>query len=178
VAFTLTYTYSYDDFAALIRAKRSLGPTGRFGPVTPYIAVSAIYLVLVVASFLWDSVPVTELLEGTTLLIILAGVPFVMFLVWLIDFVFLHVVYRIVFRRYAIAGKEITITLDSAGVKWTADGLTGQSLWSNVKRYVETEGYLYLFFSKIEALPLPRRAVKSDQEFKALAAFVREHVNG
>jgi hypothetical protein len=44
--FSLTYTYDYSDFVALVRAKRSLGPLGKLGSVTPYLVVTALYLAL------------------------------------------------------------------------------------------------------------------------------------
>jgi hypothetical protein len=178
VAFSLTYTYGYDDFVALVRAKRTLGPMGRFGWVSPYVVVSALYVVLVAAGFAWDGVPVSRLLEGQNLLMLLAGMLVVIAIVAAIDFVFLYWLYRLVFRRYALANREITITLEDDRIKWSSGAFAGECAWSGIKRMVETKDRLFLFISKVEAIVLPRRAVASDAEFRSIAAYVGRHVNG
>jgi hypothetical protein len=177
VAHSLTYIYGYDDFAALIRAKRSIGPMGKLGPITPYLAVSALYLVLIVSSLAWDNISPAEMLKAQTLLLILAGIPVVMVLVAVINLVFMRLVYRLIFQRFALADKEITVILDESGIKWSGDGFAGQCIWSKVKRVVENDERLFLFISKVEGLVLPRRAAASDRAFRELAAYVREHAN-
>lgn len=177
MSYTLAYTYSYEDFVALVRAKRSLGPIGRLGPAAPYLVVGALYAMTFILMRVWSGDSLADLLEIDTLAALLIGVPVVIVLVWLVNVAFLGLVYRPVFKRFAIANKEIAVTLDDAGAKWTAGGLIGQCSWSSVERSVETDDYVFLFFSKVEGLPLPRRAMKSEREFRALAKYVRDHVN-
>lgn len=178
MAFTLSYTYGYDDFAALVVAKRSLGLMGVLGRATPYVLVSLLYLVFMIGSLAFDGVPLTEMLSAPTIFYILVGVLLVVLCVAIINAFFARLALRPVFRRYALANKEIAITLEESGLKWTGGGFTGGCPWDNVKWVVETKERLFLFISKVEALVLPRRAVSSEQDFEAVAAFVREHANG
>jgi YcxB-like protein len=178
VVFSLTYTYDYGDFVALVRAKRSLGRLGRFGVVTHFLVVGALYLALAAAGFAWDGVPLATLIERENLLMLLAGLLVAIVIVAVIDFVFLHWLYRLVFRRFALANREMTVTLDDDRIAWAATGFAGECAWSSVKWMVETKDRLFLFISKVEAIVLPRRATASDTEFQSMAAFVRKHVNG
>jgi hypothetical protein len=95
-----------------------------------------------------------------------------------INFVFLHGLYRFVFRRFALANRQISIVLEDDRIRWASAGFVGECPWSNVKQMVETRDHLFLFISKIEAVVLPRRAVASDREFHDVADFVGKHVNG
>ena len=178
MAYTLTFDYGYDDFAALIKAKRSLGLMGALGPATPYIVVSALYLLFMVASLAYDGMPFAEMLRAPAVFYILVGIPLVIALVAIINFLFARLAFRPVFKRFALADKEVTISLDETGVTWTGGGLSGACPWANVKWIVETKDRLFLFISKVEAVVLPRRAVSSDREFQALAAYAREHIHG
>lgn len=177
MAYSLTHAYGYDDFAALIRAKRSIGLMGKLGPATPYVVVSALYLVLIVSSLAWDGLAPAEMIQGQMPLMILAGIPLVIVLVAAIDFIFMRLIYRLVFQRFALADKEITVTLNDSGIKWSGGGLAGECGWFNVKRVVETKECLFLFISKVEGLVMPRRAVASERAFQELATYVREHAN-
>jgi len=178
VAFTLTYTYGYDDFAALIVAKRSLGLMGVLGPATPYVFVGFLYLAFLIGSLAFDGVPLADMLRGPAVVSILAGLLTVMVLTALINLFFTRLALRPVFKRFAAADKEIIITLDEDGIKWSGAGSMGGHPWGNVKWIVETKQRVFLFISKVEAIVLPRRAVSSDGEFEALTTFVREHTNG
>ena len=178
MAFCVTYTNGFDDYAALIRAKRSIGPLGTFGPVTPYLVVSALYLALVLLGLLWDGASLGELLNRETVTIVLAGIPIVVLFVAAIDFLFMRVVYRWVFRRFALANAKIMVRLDEDGIHWSGNDFAGRCAWSKVSQVVETKDRLFLFISKIEAVILPARALASDAAFQDLAAYAREHAHG
>src|SRR3990172_1052901 len=177
MAYVLTYTNGFGDYVAMIRAKRSIGPMGAFGPFTPYIVVSLIYLVITVLGQVWDGVPLSALLEPQSLLIILAGVPLVMIFVALIDLLFTQGLYRLVFKRFVLANAELTVRLDDSGIQWSGNDFAGSCQWSKVERVVETKDRIFLFVSKIEGLILPRRALASDQAFDGLKAYVRSHLH-
>ena len=106
MAFTLTYTYGYDDFAALVVAKRSLGLMGVLGPATPYVLVSLLYLVFIVGSLAFDGVPLAEMLRTPTVIYILAGVLIVMVCVAIINVIFTRFALRPVFNRFALATRR------------------------------------------------------------------------
>jgi len=174
MAYVLTYINSFDDYVAMIQAKRLSGRAGFYGP---YIAMTLFFLAFVVLGHIWDGGSIVSLFNAETMLLILAGMLAVIVLVALINYIFLRGIYRLVFRRFALSGKELTIKLDDEGLHWQGNGFSGACHWSKVQRVVETKDRLFLFISKAEGLLVPRRAVKSDQEFGERVAHVRSHVH-
>jgi hypothetical protein len=127
--------------------------------------VSALFLVFVALGYTWDGVPVSRLFEGENLLLLLSGVLVVIVMIAVIDFVFLHGLYRLVFRRFALANRELTVTLQNDCIKWASAGFGGECAWRNVKWLIETKDRLFLFISKVEAIVCPREPLRRIRNF-------------
>ncbi|MEG6508427.1 YcxB family protein [Methyloligella sp. 2.7D] len=175
MAYTIHYTYGYDDFAGQIAAKRS---RSLFGQATPYIVVTGLYLLLM-ALQLWQSgIGAAELTTLEVIGPVLGGIPIIVMIVAVIDFMFFRLIYRLVFRRYALADTPMTVGLDDEGITWRSAEFSGQCIWAKVTGLVQTKQSLFVFLNRAEAIALPRRAMASDQEFDAIAAFAKKRIQG
>jgi len=82
----------------------------------------------------------------------------------------------LIYRRNAIAEREVTLEFDGAGVQGGTAGLFSRIGWSAVRRVIETPRHLFIAISRREALIVPRRAFRHDDEYRTLAGFVRARI--
>ncbi len=160
------YRLEFADYLALGRARERLGPLRGWGRVLRY----PVWIALFLATLWWMDgfgAPLSVYLSWPVLKWLLA-IPVMIFL---IDLIFRQVVYRWVFSRYAVAGKEAVVTLDEAGIAWTLGPVTGSAPWSSIVASVATPEHVFLFLSRIEAITLPRRGLQ-EGDFAALPDVV------
>ena len=91
----------------------------------------------------------------------------------LINFLFESVIYRLIFRRYALANADLSITVDDDGIRWSAKGVAGNLGWALMKRVYLGKDHVFVFISKIEGLGFPRRGLPTGVAFDELVNFLR-----
>ena len=175
MAHVVTYDYSFDDYLALIRARRAMGMFGGVGGIVHYVLAVIAFLLILAGLTDWNTTSLSDLMGFQPLAILVGGVIGIVIVIALIDYLFDHYVYRLVFRRFALAGRELTVTLDDDGIRWSGKEISAHMAWSMVKRVQVGRDHVALFFSRIEGLVLPRRALSSDAEFRDLTAYVERH---
>jgi hypothetical protein len=176
MAHVVTYTYSFDDYLALIRARRAMGLFGRYATVIRYILFVVTFLLVLAALTDWNATSLNDLANPETALIIVGGMIAIAAFITLVDLFFDRVLYRLVFRRFALANTELTVTLDEGGIAWKGRGISANTAWPMVKRIYVGSDRLFVFFSKIEALVLPARSLPSEAAFRDLVDYVRRRI--
>lgn len=178
MAHVVTYTYFFDDYLALIRARRAMGAFGRYATVIRYFLFVVTFLLVLAALTDWNTASLSGLANTETAMIIVGGMIGIAAFITLIDLLFDRVIYRLVFRRFALANSELTITVDEDGIAWKGRGITANTAWPMVKRICVGNDRLFIFFSKIEALVLPARSLPSEAAFRDLVDYVRHRIGG
>jgi hypothetical protein len=164
----IAYTFTFEDFLA---ARRALAWNGVFGHRTYWIRY-VIFAGIMLACW-W--IPVRYELRAYALsdayIVVLALVAAIalMIFAWALDLLLA----RMVFRRLAIAGADVSLRFDADGVHYNMPSYFGVLSWSGIHRVMVSPGYLLLFISKSEAMVLPRRAFPSDGAFGETLRFVR-----
>lgn len=78
-----------------------------------------------------------------------------------------------VYRRNAMADREITLHLTAEGIEGGATDLYSRVGWGAVLKLVETPTHLFMQISRREALFIPRRAVPNEDQYNNLKGFIR-----
>ena len=79
----------------------------------------------------------------------------------------------LVYRRNAMADREVTLHLTAEGIEGGATDLYSRVGWAAVLRLVETKTHLFMQISRREALFIPRRAVPNEDQYNNLKGFIR-----
>jgi hypothetical protein len=169
---TISYRLGRNDYIAMLRASRSIGPLGRFGRWGRAVLLGLLVVALVIV-YSYDA---------------LWGVPWLALGVCAIVFVMAFLVApfgeylgelvlaRWMFPRYSIADKDVTLKLDDHDIRSQAGGNEGRVSWRSIVRIIETRDGLYLALSRAELIAIPKRAFPSAEAFADLARQVRERV--
>ena len=176
MAFVVTYTYSFDDYLALVRARRAMGIFGGLGGVVHYVLAVIAFLLVLAALRDWRTMSFADVFTTGSLALIIGGAVFICFVIAAIDQFFERVLYRLLFRRYAIANSELSITVDDESIRWSAKGVSGNIGWPLTKRLYLARDHVFVFISKVEGLVLPRRGVAPPATFDELVSFLRARV--
>ena len=175
MAFVVSYTYSFEDYLALIHAKRAMGMFRGVGGVVHYILAAIAFLLVLGGLTDWSNDLLADLVAPQSLAILLGGIVGVCGLIALIDFLFERV-YRLIFRRYALANADLSLTVDEDGIRWSAKGIAGNLGWSLVRRVYLGKDHVFVFISKVEGLGFPRRGVPTEAAFDELVSFLRSRI--
>lgn len=174
---TANYTYTFERFFMLTRARRQRDRTWWMTPYT----VGPVLAAIVLLAGVWHDGKLAAMTANTrsigTLLAMIAATMLAMcVIVFLVDLLFDKIIYRLVFKRYASANKQIHFEIDNAGVQWTAEHLSGQLGWAAIKSItVLSDGTAAVaWLGKIEGLLLPADAFASRAEFDAAIARIKE----
>lgn len=173
VSFRLDFPY----YQALRDAKRKLSPIDDFIWRWRYALALAISFII----FLWlvfrSEFSFTEMMSWSFLLS-LGGVGLMLpLMIFLVDLIFDQLLSRWIFRRSSMAGKMLTLKLNSKGIAWWAEGIRAELDWKRVRRIVPLNDYLFFFFGKMEAIGLPCEAAPQEA-FDSIVSFAQERVNG
>lgn len=79
----------------------------------------------------------------------------------------------LIYRRNAMAERDVTIDLTAEGIEGGAPDLYSEIGWGAVTGLIETPTHLFVRISKREALTIPRRAVPNEDEYRNLRGFIR-----
>ncbi|HEX2552652.1 MAG TPA: YcxB family protein [Microvirga sp.] len=169
-----TFTYTYADCLATLRA-RSVGRRPALRRVGRYALFNLIILAATAALTAWDGGGLPDPTDPDTALAIAAAMAGLTAFMAAVDVVFERWMPWFGFRRLAVRNKPVRLHFGEA-IAWTTNGMSGEASWSSVKRLVATPQGLFLFISEAEAFMLPRRALASEAEFEAVAAFARAKI--
>jgi len=169
---TIAYRYGRNDYIAMLRASRSIGPLGRLGRWGRAVLLGLLAAALVII-YSYDS------LWGVPWLVL--GICAIVFALAMLvapvgEYLGELLLARWTFPRYSIAGKDVTLALDDHDIRTQAGGNEGRVAWGSIGRVIETDAGLYLALSRAELIAIPRRAVPSADAFADLAREVREKV--
>lgn len=78
-----------------------------------------------------------------------------------------------IYKRNAIADREITLHLTAEGIEGGATDLYSRIGWGAVLKLVETPKHLFIQISRREALIIPRRAIPNEDHYNNLKGFIR-----
>lgn len=78
-----------------------------------------------------------------------------------------------IYRRHAMAGREVDLHLTADGIEGGATDLYARIGWAAVTRLVETPRHLFILISRREALIIPRRAVPDEDLYNNIKGFIR-----
>src|SRR4029079_12052195 len=95
------------------------------GGVVHYILAAIAFLLVLGGLTDWRNTTVADLVAPRSLRIVLGGIAGACGLIALIDFLFERAVYRLVFRRYALANTDLSLTVDEDGIRWSTKGIAG-----------------------------------------------------
>lgn len=79
----------------------------------------------------------------------------------------------LIYRRNAIADKQVTLDLTVEGIEGGATDLYSRIGWAAVRKLVETPTHLFIQISKREALIIPRRAIADEDVYRNILGFIR-----
>ncbi len=169
---TIAYRFGPDDYIALLRASRSIGPLGRLGRWGRAGLFGLLIGGLAIA-FSYDS-----LSAAPWLVLVVAAIVFA--LVTLVapigEYLGEQLMARWLFPRYSFANKDVTLWLGEQDVRSKVGGTEGRISWRSIQRVIETREGLFLALSRAELLQVPRRALPSADAFAGLACRVRTKV--
>ncbi len=169
---TIAYRFGPDDYIAMLRASRSIGPLGRLGRW----GRAALFGVLIggmVIVFSYDT-----LLAAPGLVVAAATVVFALVtaVAPLGEFLAERLMARWLFPRYSFANKDVTLELGEQDIRSKVGGNEGRISWRSILRVIETKDGLFLALSRAELIQVPRRALPSAAAFADLAGQVRGKV--
>jgi hypothetical protein len=78
-----------------------------------------------------------------------------------------------IYRRNAIADREVTLHLTAEGIEGGATDLYSRIGWAAVIRLTETPTHLFIQISRREAIFMPRRAIPNEDHYNNLKGFIR-----
>ena len=78
------------------------------------------------------------------------------------------------FEGQPIGMGETTIMVDTQGVNANLAGIEMRAPWIKVQRVIVTDEHLFLAFSRLSAMIIPRRAFADDADAARFAAFVHK----
>jgi hypothetical protein len=169
---TISYRYGRNDYIAMLRASRSIGPLGRLGRWGRAMLLGLLVVALVIV-YSYDAVrSVPWLVLGVCAIVFVMAFLVAPFGEYLGELVLA----RWMFPRYSIADKDVTLELGDHDIRSKAGGNEGRVSWRSIVRVIETRDGLYLALSRAELIAIPRRAVPSTDAFADLAREVREKV--
>jgi hypothetical protein len=169
MAYTYTYTYTYADCLATLRA-RNTGRRPGLRRAGRYVLFNAIFLGVAAGLAISDGAGPADFARPDIVLMVVALMAGLTAFLAAVDGVFERWMPWFGFRRLAARNQPVRLHFGEA-IAWTMNGMSGEASWSSVKRLVRTPHGLFLFISEAEAFMLPRRALASDAEWDALAAF-------
>lgn len=180
VPITASYTYTFNEFRILMRARRERAGR-RFWH--RYAVLLAIYAVVMAATLWWQGT-LDDIRHWSAAvwrevgLIVVSTAAGLALLIAAIDVIFDRLIYRLVFHRYALAGKRIAIELGDEGLAWQAGSLAGRIQWPAIVEMTVTRSgdAAVLWIGKIEGLVLPRSGFATGGEFDAARALARSRI--
>jgi hypothetical protein len=169
---TIAYRFGPNDYIALLRASRSIGPLGRLGR-WGRAAVFGVLIGGMVIVFSYDT-----LLAAPGLVLVAATMVFALVtaVAPLGEYLAERLMARWLFPRYSFANKELTLELGEQDIRSRMEGSEGRISWRSIIRVIETKDGLFLALSRAELIQLPRRALPSAAAFAELAGEVRSKV--
>lgn len=167
---TIAYRYGRNDYIAMLRASRSVGPLGRLGRWGRGVLLGVFAAALVIV-YGYDA------LWGVPWLVL--GVSAVVFVLAALvapagEYLGELLLARWMFPRYSISDKDVTLALDDHDIRTKAGGNEGRVSWRSIGGVIETDAGLFLALSRAELIAIPRRALPSADAFAELAREVRE----
>jgi hypothetical protein len=173
---SVTYRFGLEDYAALVRAARTLGPLGplgRWGRIALFTVVFGTLVLIAAVLTTFRDASMSTLLG---LAAFIYGLLFVSTAVG--DLVGDPLLFRYRYRRLASAGKDMTLQFSDDRLLVRCVGVESTIPWPSFKWVIETKDHLFLFLSRAEGLVVPMRAVGSPQALGALASAIRNRVGG
>lgn len=171
-----TYRYERGDFVRACIALARPSPPRR-------LAWCVIWLVCMVGFMMWDlephqRMPALHLLatgqfpwQGYAILVTC------LLLLWFRAEVFGWLFCAPVYGRSALAGQDVALELDDAGLWAGNDQVNSRVSWSSVKRIIETPKLVLFVVSKREGVLLPRRAIASDTRYQEMLALAHARLD-
>ena len=170
---TVTYRYGRDDYIALLRAQRALGPLGRFGRWGRY-ACFALFLVVIVDLINYEgtwSQPLVVTLVVSGLLFVIA-----MLVAPIGEFLADQFLGRWMFPRHSVANKDVTLEFADDGVHSRYSVMQGLIPWPSINRIFDTEDHIFLSISRAEMMVVPKRALPSADAAAELQHYIRSKI--
>lgn len=168
--FHVTYRFERADFVAMTHALTRTSWRWRLAATAILIAVVVIALYAMAGTIDRTWLALRAVLEGR--------LPVDTYVIFLIAVLFAWcghlagpLAAGLIFKRNALADQEVSITLDAAGIAGSGGGVQTRIAWASIKRLIETRRHLFFAISKREAVMLPRRAFRSEQDYQAARAF-------
>lgn len=166
--YKMHYTFQFGDFLTLARARRKFGA---FRGYRRYVPLMLIYLA---TFFYWTADSSPSYFDAVALGVAAGGAVALFVLLNLVDWIIESTLYRLHFRRFALANRKLDVHIDDSGISWSSDGLSGRTAWSAVQRAIDMKSALVLFISNIEGLVLPDRGY-APEEMQSARRFVLAH---
>jgi hypothetical protein len=166
---TIAYRFGPDDYIALLRASRSIGPLGRWGRAALF-GVLIGGLVIVFSHDTLLAAPALVLVAATVVFALVTAVAPIG------EYLAERLMARWLFPRYSYANKDVTLELGEQDIRSRIEGSEGRISWRSIQRVIETKDGLFLALSRAELIQVPRRALPSAAAFADLAGQVRTKV--
>jgi hypothetical protein len=167
---TVTCRFGLDDYVALVRTARLLGPLGRrlgrWGRNAVFTAVASTAAIIFYIALEGVSMPFVLIFVAA-----LYGLIFAASL--LIDAVLERPWLRRVYRRFSVADKDVTLHFGDDRIRISFAGFESTIQWPSIKHLIETKTHVFLFLGRVEGIVVPLRAVGSSEKLGALAGAIR-----
>lgn len=172
--FHVTYRFERGDFVAMTHALTRTSWRWRLAATAVLIALVVIALYVMAGTIDRTWLALRAVLEGRlpvdTYVVLVIAVLFAWF-----GHLAGPLAAAMIFKRNALANQEVSLTLDAVGIEGSGGGVQTRIAWASVKRLIETRRHLFFAISKREAVMLPRRAFRSEQDYQAVRAFALQH---
>lgn len=172
MAYAASYTFSFGDYRALVRAVQSRLGLKRWAMhlVLAGLIVSAALigtLAGIANSGRWPSPRTLTLNAGMTLTLATAMVALYEAL--------LHIpaLHRKAYARLSMAEKPISYVIDETGIAWSRDGMQGRFDWSTVQWLTESPDGVVLLIGAQEGTVLPARGFASPGDYREAVAYIK-----
>jgi hypothetical protein len=169
---TIAYRFGPEDYVAVLRASRSVGPFGRLGRWGRAMLFGLLIAGLAIA-FGRDSAsnaPGAVLVAGAVVFAVVTLVAPIG------EYLGERLMVRWWFPRYSVANKDVTLEFGDQDLRSKVGGNEGRISWRSIVRVIETRDGLFLALSRAELLAVPERALPSAEAFAGLARQVRAKV--
>jgi|EndMetStandDraft_8_1072994.scaffolds.fasta_scaffold454630_1 YcxB-like protein len=165
---SIKYTYLFEDYLAATRARAWNGIFGRHTHWIRYCIYAAIFLAIVGSQVILDYLKTKGSPDLRSAALMLAGFAGLMVVGWLLEWL----IVRLAYGRLAVRDADLVLKFETDGIHWSMASHSGTCGWAGVRDIVRTPHRVLIFFSKAEAMVLPRRAFASENAFVEAVRYV------
>ena len=165
----VTFTYTYSDYLALIKAMEKHGRFSRYSWIALYLVIFVNFAASAV--FIYLALTNNRVLELAHF--VNAGLAILLILIF---YVFKPLYLRRYYKKQMIDGKQISLDFSDRGLEVAMPSFNGTHEWPAIIRADEGPEHFLLWINKVQAYCIPKRGFAKTQDIEDFKSLVAEKV--